>query len=196
MLMTKNPGKTDTEADWVKRRNRVKKYRRFLLLLICIILCGIVLYNNRDWIKLPVLFAGKPAEQVEESPVLPPVQETAAVQRSDSGADTGLAGKKGAVSEAVQPDSLVLSDVRCKISGRDDLTIYLTVAIFFNNDALYQEILLKRDDLKVMALNVMRRKEYGSIQTEPLRAELKEAMDDLLEAGDLENLEIRDFRLE
>ncbi|MFP4163445.1 MAG: hypothetical protein ACLFQB_05970 [Chitinispirillaceae bacterium] len=185
--MARKP-KEDVTKNWEKRLKVRRARRRFVLVLICIILCGIVIYNNRDWF----LVTDSTVDRIQAG--LP----------EQNGSDTAQPVASQPVSTAESKDekrerqagSLVLSDIKCEIADRDDLRIILNVEIFFNNDALCQEALFKREDLKVMVMNVMRHKEYGAIRTDSLRAELLEALNKVLEAGDLQKLVIRDFLVE
>ncbi|MFW6244530.1 MAG: hypothetical protein ACOC36_01455 [Fibrobacterota bacterium] len=188
-----NRSRKDTSEIREKRLRARRVRRRFFLVLICIILCGIVVYNNRDWIPVEGSSNQKLSAESEQG-----ARKASSVTNRTVPSENDSAALKSAevVQQISQPGSLVLSEIKCKIAGRNDLEVILTVEIFFNNDALYQEVLFKRDDLKVMVMDVMRHKEFGAVKTETLRTEILDALNEVLEAGELERIDIRDFRVE
>jgi flagellar basal body-associated protein FliL len=93
--------------------------------------------------------------------------------------------------------SLLLSDIKCVLMDRKKPTLLLSLELYFgDNEALKKEILLKRDNLKVMVKKALVSKSLDDLVVETLRVELKKAINALLEKGKVLDIEFREFRLD
>jgi hypothetical protein len=97
---------------------------------------------------------------------------------------------------ALPEDTFYLSNIPCKLADRDDLTIYLTAELIFNGEPIRQEIIFKRGALTAVAGNVVRGHEYGNVSTAQISKDLLMAFNDILLAGDLNRVDVKDFRVE
>jgi len=95
-----------------------------------------------------------------------------------------------------EEDKFSLSDVRCKLADRDDLTIYLTAELIFNGEPVRQEIIFKRGALTAVAGSVVREHEYGNVSTAKISRDLLTAFNEILLAGNLNRVDVKDFRVE
>ncbi len=181
-----------------------------MLLFVCIVVLSIVFYNNRDifgWSYLTqsspnemeqsiplgeVLELSLPQEMAQDSVREPVVEEVVVVDSIGRSATTAT--------DSVIPDksrfSLYLPGIRCSLLGRDDLTLHLSVELFSENRDLYEELLFKRDQLRVMVTKVMSRTEYGDVHVSLLKPKVIGAINAVLENGALDDLQFRTFRIE
>jgi len=101
------------------------------------------------------------------------------------------------VSPKAKQNSIFLSDIRCKLAGRDDLSISMSIQLFYDdNGALSDELHFKRGTLAVVTGDVLRGYEYGGVEMASLSADLLSTFNGLLNAGQLSGVEIKNFRVE
>jgi hypothetical protein len=90
--------------------------------------------------------------------------------------------------------SVELSGVKCAIADRKNLKIKVHLRFYFKGERLRKEILLKRENLKIMIKRVLKRKKHSEIIADALRIELIKEVNILLEQGKIENIEFLDFQ--
>ncbi len=90
--------------------------------------------------------------------------------------------------------SVELPIVKCAIADKENLNIKLSLLIYFKGEKLRKEILIKRDNLKIMVQRVLKQKKHSEIIMDVLRIELIKEMNFLLEQGQIENIEFLDFQ--
>lgn len=188
-----------------KRRGRVP----LILLVVGVALAGVFLYNNSD------VFTGRPSADALDASRAPSSrpQGAEAALPSDSGSqrDTGheshdapgvtsIGGEEAGIGSADTTSadrdllSVHLANVPCRLLGRDSLIIRVSLVLYFKGDGLKQEILFKREDLKVMIRKVLASRRLSEILVEELRSELKTAVNSILDNGRVEDIEFLDFR--
>ncbi len=86
-----------------------------------------------------------------------------------------------------------IRDVHCRLADRDDFEVVVSLKLIVRQEALQQEILLKREDLKVVLRQVLAPKKLSDIVVEKMRAELKKEMGEILERGPIEDIEFLEF---
>ncbi|MDR0305653.1 MAG: hypothetical protein LBI42_02325 [Chitinispirillales bacterium] len=96
----------------------------------------------------------------------------------------------------VKADSLVLSDIKCKLADRDDLIILLTIELFFDSNVLGQELSLKSKILETVAKQAVSRLEFGDAKSQVLSPHLLSAFNNVLGDGQLWRVEIKKIIIE
>jgi flagellar basal body-associated protein FliL len=92
--------------------------------------------------------------------------------------------------------SVVVPDIDCTILDNGGVRVLLSLELFFDDDGLRDEVMAKREQLKVMVRQVLSTKRMDEINVEPLRAELRVAMNRVLTGGALSDIEFRAFRIQ
>jgi len=151
----------------------------------------------------PLWAIAEPAPYTEPEPVLPTKPEPAKPVKAEpvqpaKPEPVEIAKKESPVSVPAEPteETFYLSDIRCKLADRDDLTIYLTAELIFNGEPIRREIIFKRGALTAVAGNVVRGHEYGNVSTAKISRDLLTAFNGILLAGDLNRVDVKDFRVE
>ncbi|MCL2219657.1 MAG: hypothetical protein FWB94_07225 [Chitinispirillia bacterium] len=90
-------------------------------------------------------------------------------------------------------ESMVISNIRCRLADREDISINVSVELFYDGKALNEEVHDKRGPLTAVLINTVRGQEYGGVSTAHLRAVLLDAFNDVLTAGQLVGVDIRNF---
>ena len=96
-------------------------------------------------------------------------------------------------------NSMYLPEIRCKLANRDDLSIMMSIELFYDdngNAAFGDELYFKRGTLTVVASDVTRRYEHDSVDMALLSADLLSSFNGLLKEGRLSGVDITDFRVE
>jgi flagellar basal body-associated protein FliL len=139
----------------------------------------------------------RPAPQQVRIPL--PAPEPAKTQASTQLQQTVAPQPPAATPKPVElgTTSLLLTDIKCRLIDRSKPVISLSLELFFaDNAALKKEILLKRDNLKIMVRKVISAKSLDDMVVETLRLELKNVLNGLLEKGKVTDIEFREFRID
>ncbi|MDD5674395.1 MAG: hypothetical protein PHC61_09535, partial [Chitinivibrionales bacterium] len=200
--------------------------RIFIITAICLIVAVIFIRNNRDILlhharsasaekqsPLSVSSAANPADgfavapesapraDTQGPPEVPaqmrPVAQTAAAAQSLEGEEPRES--QASVDPSAAPSlqqSIKLESIGCTIQGRKDLRVFIALELFFTGDSARQEILLKREDLKIIVKQVVAAKSLDDMIVESLRPQLKTALNRLVTHAAIADLEFRDFRIE
>jgi flagellar basal body-associated protein FliL len=210
-----------SDDSWLSQSRKKKTKNRWTLILAIVVLvaAGIFLKNNHD-----LLWSSKdrknddqgaaspifsPHEDVKPEPVKPaaaaPVPTPAHVTEKKAvvantgqplpGTDSLAPGKESP--KAVQKSSVLLSDIRCFLRDRKGPGLVLSLNVVFEESGpLKQEVLVKRDVLKVMIKKVMADKTLEDMKVDSLRLELKNSINALLESGKISDLEFNELRID
>lgn len=101
-----------------------------------------------------------------------------------------------AAAEPKPPATLLLPNVRGRLSDRPDIDVSMSVEMQFENDAaLKWELLFKQDVLSAAAGAALRRHEYGRVNTAVLKADMLKTINGQLQSGKLSNVNILDFQI-
>jgi hypothetical protein len=194
------------EPNWLesrKKRSRWYVYAIFPIILLAAVF--IFLRNNRDVLfskqertapAADLAAAVKPAEIPAPKPAgktaLNPPQRAAvkpaeAALRPASGEPAARRGN---------PDCVTISDIVCRLSGRDRVRLVVSLDLFFQSGELRREVLLKRDDLKVMVQKTFAEKTMSELVVDSLRQQAKRAMNRILEKGAIADVAFRNFSIE
>jgi len=92
--------------------------------------------------------------------------------------------------------TLALPNVSGRLSDRADLKVDMSVDLVYeSNGAMREELEFKRDMLSTVAGSILRRHEYGSVNTAALESEMLTVFNGHLQAGKLIGVEIKDFQV-
>jgi hypothetical protein len=149
---------------------------------------GIIYYNNRDVVLVK---PGKQAASVK-------------VKQDDSvGAPGGIAkslsdsiGSAPVSSENKSYDSLRVSGIEFSPVDRPDVVLRLTLMLFFSDNSLRSEILLRREEIRVVTRKLIHNLEFGAIQKETLEPRLRFAISKIFENENLDDVKITDIQIE
>jgi flagellar basal body-associated protein FliL len=202
------------ESSWLESR---KKSRRFIVFLFIVVIAGglsVFFYNNRELFFTKQSPTSHPANartaNAEKTNVPAPPDEKQEARKAvvaKSGADTviranGVGTKQEKQVERSSPgvaqlgSGILLSDFDCGLGGREAMKVFISLEVFVSSERLKKEVLLKRDDLKVMVRKVMSGKNLEDLIIDSLRSQTKIAMNRILENGAVDDVIFRNFRIE
>jgi flagellar basal body-associated protein FliL len=140
--------------------------------------------------------AEEPREKQETSQVkAAPLQETLPQARPQPPQpDKPVAAGK---SPSGGNESVPLERISCRLMDKSQPSIRLSLLLSFPpNSALKQEILVKRDNLKVMVKKTLAAKSMDDMVVDSLRKDLKSGLNSVLENGAITDIEFKEFRIE
>ena len=92
--------------------------------------------------------------------------------------------------------TMLLSNLRGRLSDRNDITVSMSVELAYDaNNALREELEFKRDLLSTVAGSVLRKHEYGTVNTAALKTDILSAFNGQLQAGKLVGVEVKDLQI-
>jgi hypothetical protein len=227
-----------SETTWIQIRKKRRRGKVFLVILVCLVIAGIIVRNNRDILlqQFHALGAGAPKKQTFklQTPLQSP--DTAASVQATEPAETSsqdntampppapanqnvvskMASQKTPLPDGPKAEdfsegpprtvsapapllvqqSVMLEKIPCRIRDRSDLRVIIGLELLFSGDSARQEIMLKREDLKVMVLQVFKGKSLDDMVVESLRPEIKIALNRIITHAPITDIEFRDFRIE
>jgi flagellar basal body-associated protein FliL len=190
---------------------RKKLHGRILIIAVILAAAGAVYVVYRNNTEIFARKPAPPAHDVREQGAPPPVESrppAALVPQGRNRPVRDTAAPRLAAAEVSRPDtntvsmppklrqSVVIPGIDCAILDKSNVHVLLSLELFFENDGMRDEILAKRDQLKVMVRKVFSTKRFDEIQVEPLRTELRNAMNRMLSNGALTDIEFRAFRIQ
>lgn len=207
------------ESSWEKsQKGRFKFVKGLIILLLVIPPVFLIIYNNREAFsrqhqkssadETSIIEVNEQPVKVEQVPVELSVKQSSKKQVKSETEREKIATIIEQESEPVSKedstteksdiirDSVLVQNIKCSVAGRKDIRICFEILLFTNDSSLKREVLIKRDDLKVMVMKTVRKMELNSIKTGSLRNELRGVINGMLENGTITDLEFRDFRIE
>ena len=178
------------ETSWLKSRNKKsRRYGYFVFLIIILAAVFIFLRNNRD-----VLFSkpGRVSQTIEKTPSSLPAATTLP-PRSSGSAKTVTVERSVSLPET---DSVALRDIACRLQSGEALRVVLSLDLFFQSGPLKREVLLKRENLKVMVQKTIAGKSLNELIVDSLREQTKRAMNRILDKGVIRDVVFRNFSIE
>jgi hypothetical protein len=92
--------------------------------------------------------------------------------------------------------SIVLPSFPCRIESRKDVVIYLSLELFFNDIEKRSAILLRREDIKVMAMRTVHGKELNDIKIGELESQLLQNINKIFEHAEITAVKIGNIQVE
>ena len=116
--------------------------------------------------------------------------------RQISAAATSPSDQGGAAGEKTS-SKMALGEITCRMADKKRPALLLSLELRFDDDPGFaRELLLKRDNLKVMVRKVMSSKLPEDLVVEKLKPELKDALNGILEKGKIADIEFNEFRID
>lgn len=144
-----------------------------------------------------VLRDDKPGKNVDKKPEAVKVDKKAEAAPVDKKSETVTVDKDSKALVNVPSNTPVeLVNVVCRVLDRKDLRIRFDLDLFFHDERDRREILIKREDLKVLVENVFIRKELVEINKEKLRTELIDEMNGTFERKVIIDIVYKNFQIE
>jgi hypothetical protein len=88
-----------------------------------------------------------------------------------------------------------IPDIECSLRGRADINVVMSLDVAAP-EFMKDEILLKRENLKVMVQKVVAGKAMDDLIVDSLRLQIKASMNGILEKGSISDIVFRDFRID
>jgi len=142
--------------------------------------------------------------ETQPEPEPPPKKQPAAKPEPAKSAQAAAQPEPAKTAQAATPPppppkprtTLLLANISGRLSDRADVIVNMSVELTYeNNNALREELEFKRDMLSTVAVSVLRRHEYGNVNTTVLKTELLNVFNGHLHAGKLVAAEIKDFQI-
>ncbi len=189
------------QSNWdVSRGKHRKRITVALFIVISLVAVGgIIYYNNRDVVLV------KPGNQVVAA------KANAKAKQVDSVGDnnkqiraSGVVDKSSGVisSEPVSDsgkkfyDSLKVSGIEFSPVDRPDVVLRLTLMLFFSDNSLRSEILLRREEIRVITRKVIHNLDFGAFRKEELEPRVRFAIRQIFENKNLDDVRIAGIQIE
>jgi flagellar basal body-associated protein FliL len=178
------------EQNWLEsRKKKSRRYTYIVFLMVTVAAAFIFFKNNHE------LLFSKPGRLSQTKPPLPPLKPAAVNRLANPAARATTIAVMGH-SAVRKTDSVTIADFFCRLRGNEAFRIVLSLNLIFPSGALNREILLKREDLKVMVQKIIAEKSMNELIVDSLRNQTKRAMNQLLEKGAISDVEFRNFSIE
>lgn len=205
-----------TESGWERSGNIHRRRLRILCItaIPAAVLVTILYFNNQDFFRTSQSEnresekqARLQTESAANSSVAPVSSNEDALTRIDDSGKYTIAVHsplhvvvKNVVQEPVAlpdtPDPVLISGITCEISDRDDLLVNVSLKIGFNEESSRSEILLRRNEIKVLTKKTISIKELSVVKKEILEPELKNAISGLFGRELINKVTISDLQIE
>jgi hypothetical protein len=178
------------EQNWLEsRKKKSRRYSYIIFLSVAAFAAFIFLKNNHE------LLFSKPERLSQTKPPSSPLLPAAENPVTNPAVLPSIAAAKGHSAKR-KMDSVTIADFFCRLRGNEKLRIVLSLNLIFPSGALGREVLLKREDLKVMVQKIIAEKSMNDLIVDSLREQTKRAMNRILEKGALSDVEFRNFSIE
>jgi flagellar basal body-associated protein FliL len=91
--------------------------------------------------------------------------------------------------------TIEIFDVTCKMADREDVSVVVSVKFSCRNESVKQDVLFKREDLKVILKKTLLSLNFSEIQVDALREMLKNSANEMLGSGSITSVELTKFQL-
>lgn len=205
-------------TNWEDKVNKSKNIPLIILFSILLVLAIIFVCNN-----IEIFSTGEESvdsTQNEERKIRIKTEKKEKIKKKKSRKDKEKKAKKGPSSQKKEPPavdsanivpsdtdaasilkdtsksllSVELSGITCVLADREDLIIKIRLRLLCKGEKLRKEILLKRENLKILVKRVLKKKNHSEIIVDALRTELIKEMNNFLEQGQIENIKFLDFQ--
>ena len=96
----------------------------------------------------------------------------------------------------MKTDSVTISGIACRLRDGKALRVVLSLELLFPSGPLQREVLLKRENLKVMVQKIIAEKSMDELTVDSLREQTKRAMNRILEKGSISDVIFLNFSIE
>jgi flagellar basal body-associated protein FliL len=195
------------EKTWLETRK--KRTGWYVLFFLIVVVAGLAVFvrNNREMFfpkadspKQEAVFSLSDTPKVapKDEPVSRPekTQDKSGPDTNKSAHVTGSVAPQALPNKSNAIYSVMLPDIRCALRDRQTLKVALSLELIMADGSFKREILLKRENLKVMVQKVIADKTLDELIVDSLRIETKKAMNKLLGKNIISDVEFRDFRID
>jgi hypothetical protein len=161
------------DTTWEESQKRNPRFRLWILLIIILLgisVAGIIIYNNRDYLSgTRASGSGTVSREVFSTDAVAPKKHgisdrTAALEGNSPREGFSSSAKPGRSKNAADQDSVILKDIRCRVMDRNDITIKMSVRLYFGDAGQRREVLLRCETMAVVA-----RKTVGTTALEDIK---------------------------
>jgi len=186
------------ESNWdASRRKHHKRISVVLFIVIPLaIVGGIIYYNNRDVVLIK---PGKQVVSVKVKQIDSVGEDTKQIRESEIVNKTltdSIIAEPVSDSEKKFYDSLRVSGIEFRPVDRPDVILRLSLMLFFSDDNLRSEILLRREEIRVITRKVIHNLEFGAIRKETVEPQVCFAIKKIFENKNLIDVKIADIQIE
>ncbi|NLW32366.1 MAG: hypothetical protein GXY77_13025 [Fibrobacter sp.] len=157
--------------------------------IAAIVFAIIIFLNNRDYFSDVFL-----SEKTGKSDQLPKLNLSLEESFNNDFMNSGESDLKDSVENPIFFQKIKVSD--CIISNRPDIRLNLEFEMWYENQIMGPEIIIRKNDIQTIVKNVLRVKELGEIKKEQLRKELIETINSIFEMDILTEIKFRSFHIE
>ena len=194
------------EKTWLETRK--KRIGWYVLFILIVVGTGLVVFARNNWEmffpksndakKEAVISLSDSPKVVPDEPVSRPekTQDKSGPDTNKSAHVTGSVAPQALPNKSNAIYSVMLPDIRCALRDRQTLKVALSLELIMADESFKREILLKRENLKVMVQKVIADKTLDELIVDSLRIETKKAMNKLLGKNIITDVEFRDFRID
>jgi flagellar basal body-associated protein FliL len=197
------------DSQWIDRHGKRKNYLWLIIIVLAVcVAAALFIRNNSD-----VLGMSGSRKNERKPPVTVPLQVPTAPMHAPT-QPAPVAAVKPPAEAVVKPlpkpaaagpaaqaartvESVILDNITCRLMDKSKPSILLSLSLLFpENKALRQEILVKRDNLKVMVKKTLAAKSINDMVVDSLRRDLESGLNSVLENGAITGIEFKEFRIE
>jgi flagellar basal body-associated protein FliL len=187
------------EKTWLETRQ--KKTRWYVLFFVVAVIAGLAVFVRNNWEMFFPKSGGAKQEAVISLSDAPKVAlrdspKDEPASRHEKKRDMAGSDVKNAPEKTRATSSVMLPDIPCGLRDRGAFKVTLSLELIMADDSFEREILLKRENLKVMVQKVIANKTLDELVVESLRTETKTAMNAFLQKKIITDVEFRDFRID
>ena len=178
-----------------------RKYRKRITVVLYIaiplaVVGGVIYYNNRDvvLIKLGNQVASVKVKQIDS--IGEDNKQIRASGVDDRSLNDSIKAEPVSDSKKKFYDSLRVSGIEFRPVDRPDVELRLTLMLFFSDNSLRSEILLRREEIRVITRKVIHNLEFGAIRKETVEPQVCFAIKKIFENKNLVDVKIADIQIE
>lgn len=182
------------EQSWLEISKKRNKGYLYVLVVLAILGAAVFLHNNRE------LFFSKssgPKKTLETEAVIGkktpevPIPQKAQISPVEKAKEVPQTPGSAPIVFSVE-----IPDIQCGLRGSREFKVRVSLKLFLAGDAHKNEVLEKRENLKVMAQKVFSTKTIDELVIDSLRLETKAEMNRILEKSAIKDVEFKDFRID
>ncbi len=180
--------------------SRRKHHKRITVILFTVIplvvVVGIIYYNNRDVV---IIKPGKQVVSVTVKQIDSVGEDTKHIRASEvvnKSLTDSIIAEPVSDPEKKLCDSLRVSGIEFRPVDRPDVILRLTLMLFFSDNNLRSEILLRREEIRVITRKVIQNLEFGAIRKETVEPQVCFAIRKIFENKNLIDVKIADIQIE
>jgi flagellar basal body-associated protein FliL len=193
-----------SEQNWLESRK--KSSRRSVTLTVILIIVASALFifirNNRELFfssherlshaadNPPAAMSGRAADKSVVQPK--PDREDLPADRSG---DT-VSDKKSTHQDSGVFDSVTIPDFACRLRDNDALRVILSLKLIVPSAAVRHEVLLKREELKLLVQKTVAEEYMNELTADSLRERAKRTMNRIIDRPGIRDVEFRNFSIE